>query len=362
MPEASDNQRACGQETGLTLSPETKTALERVLASATHVVATCHVNPDGDAIGSLTAVVSLMRRLGKIAVGVVPNSYPDNLKSVPGSDALIVCTGRQEQVTRLVEEADLLFCVDYNASDRAGELLAELISASKAPKVMLDHHLQPETGFCDIVVSEPSFCSTCEVLLRLMNTLGLSASLTAEEAESIYIGMMTDTGAFSYASSRPEVFQCVIQLLRTGIDKDRIYCNIYQTCTEGKLRLTGYMLYVKMELVRESHAAILTLTNEEYRRFPVKNGDTEGLVNLPLQISGVRFSIFLRQDTENPSKIRVSTRSLGDFPCNRMAEEFFNGGGHKNAAGGSLLCTMSEAVLTARKALRKYQSLLTKPL
>ncbi len=339
------------------LSADDVAALRDAIEGARRVVATCHVNPDGDAIGSLTAVVSLMTRMGKEAVGITPNIYPDNLKSVPGSSALVVCNNEREKVKRLVEEADLIFCLDYNSLQRAGDLLAGYIGGSSARRVMMDHHLYPD-DFCDIAISRPEQSSTCEVLLHVMNDMGWAEDMTLEEAMSLYVGIMTDTGVFTYASSRPELYGCVAFLLRKGIDKDGLYRNIYQTCTEGRLRLMGYMLYVKMEVMKDKHAAILTLTNEEYRRFAVKNGDTEGFVNMPLQMDGVVLSIFLRQDTEERGKIRVSTRSLGDFPCNKMAEEFFNGGGHRNAAGGSLLCSMDKAVETARRAIRKYEPLL----
>ncbi|MCD8266554.1 MAG: DHH family phosphoesterase [Prevotellaceae bacterium] len=319
------------------------------------MVLTCHVNPDGDAIGSLCAALLLLRRLGKEAVAIVPNAFPDNLRRVPSSGELIVANTNRSKVTTLIAEADLIFCLDYNALGRAGAL-SEMIKESKAPKVMIDHHLLPEQ-FCQVVVSRPELSSTCEVLLRLEMETGWAEQLTREEAECLYIGMMTDTGAFTYASSRPEIYESVLWLLRRGIDKDELYQAIFQTCTEGKLRLTGYLLYVKMEVMKDCSAALITLTNEEYRRFSVKNGDTEGLVNLPLQIGGIRLSVFLRQDTEVWGKIRVSTRSLGDFPCNKMAEEFFNGGGHKNAAGGSLMSSMDEAVEVARLAIRKYATL-----
>ena len=222
---------------------------------------------------------------------------------------------------------------------------------------MIDHHLEPEP-FCDLTISQPSMCSTCEVLLHVLNDMNWIDGMSTEEATSLYTGMMTDTGAFTYASTRSAIYDCISLLLKKGIDKDKIYRDVYWTCTEGKLRLMGYLLYVKMEVMKKQHAALITLTNKEYRRFPVKNGDTEGVVNLPLQIDGIRLSVFLREDTETKGKIRVSTRSVDDFPCNEMAAEFFNGGGHKNAAGGSLICSMEEAAEIVHRAIKKYESML----
>ncbi len=333
--------------------------LRALLEGAQRVVAMCHVNPDGDAIGSVCVAVSLLRRMGKEAVGIVPNSFPDNLRAVAGSTELLVCNTNRECAKQAVEEADLILCMDYNEPSRVGALLAGYVSGSRARRVMMDHHLYP-ADFCDLTISHSEMCSTCEVFLRAIVDLGWTELLTQQEAEALYVGMMTDTGAFSYASNRPEVFECISLLLQKGVDKDKLYSDIYQSCTEGRLRLMGYLLYVKMEVMRERHTALLTMTNEEYRRFAVKNGDTEGFVNIPLQMDGIKFSIFLRQDTEEPKKIRVSTRSLGDFPCNKVAEEFFNGGGHRNAAGGSLMCSMDEATEVAHRAIEKYETLLNK--
>ncbi len=339
------------------LAEEERAALKATLEGARMVVAMCHVNPDGDAIGSVCTIVAMLRSMGKEAAGITPNIFPDNLKSIEGSRELVVCNLNRERAKQLVGEADLILCMDYNSPSRVGGLLQGYVEGSTARKVMMDHHLQPE-DFCDITISHTELCSTCEVLLRVIVELGWAERLTREEAEALYVGMMTDTGAFTYASSRPEVYECVRMLLEKGVDKDKLYSAIYQTCTEGRLRLMGYLLYVKMEVMREQRAALMTMTNEEYRRFAVKNGDTEGFVNMPLQMDGVVLSIFLRQDTEEPKKIRVSTRSVGEFPCNRMAEEFFNGGGHKNAAGGSLMCRMEEAVEVAHQAIKKYETLL----
>ncbi len=340
-----------------TLTSEEARRLAAMVDAAKRVVLTCHVNPDGDAIGSVAALLTALERRGKEALGVVPNFFPDYLKHIPCADRLVMCDKTPERAAEAVEQADLIFCLDYNGLKRLGEPLAERVAASCAQKVMIDHHLDPE-AFCDLTVSRPEMCSTCEVLLHVMNELGWTEGLTRNEAAALYAGMMTDTGAFTYASSRPEVYECISLLLRTGIDKDKIYRDIYWTCTEGKFRLMGYLLYVKMEVMKERHAAMITLTNQEYRRFQVRNGDTEGFVNIPLQIDGIKLSIFLREDTEVKGKIRVSTRSVDDFPCNELCAEFFNGGGHKNASGGWLMCSIDEAAETARRALKKYEPFL----
>jgi phosphoesterase RecJ-like protein len=182
--------------------------------------------------------------------------------------------------------------------------------------------------------------------------------LTEPEAVCLYTGMMTDTGAFTYASSRSVIYECISLLLARGIDKDRIYRNVFWTSTPNRMRLVGYMLYVKMETIPGMNATVMTLTNQERRMLGVKNGDTEGIVNMPLQIQGMRLSVFISEDTEHPGFVKFSLRSVDDFPCNEMSARFFNGGGHKNASGGRLQCSIEEAVELFHRAVREYAPLL----
>ena len=201
-------------------------------------------------------------------------------------------------------------------------------------------------------------CATGEVLCHMLSQSGELDDISQDEATCLYTAMMCDTGAFSFNSNRPVVFEYISRLLARGIDKDQIYRNVYWTATEARLRLQGYLLYVNMKVLYNRHAAIITLTNEERRRFKVKNGDTEGIVNLPLQILGVRLSVFINEDTEHPGTMKLSLRSIGDFPCDQMASRFFGGGGHKNASGGKLQCTMTEATERVRSAIEAYAEML----
>ncbi len=331
--------------------------LRELVSEAEHIVVTCHTNPDGDAIGSMTAVIQVMERLGRKAVGIAPDRWPDNLQWLPGMDKLLNYSKQKEEADALLKEADLVFMMDHGSLSRMKDL-GDAVGQSPARKVMIDHHLDPDHECCDLVVSEPSLCAACEVLYRLMVDMGWAEGLTFDEATSIYTGMMTDTGGFTFASNRPEVFLIVSRLLETGIDKDRIYRNVFYTASPDRYRLMGYLLYVKMELIRDLNASIMSLTNEERRQFKIRNGETDGYVNLPLQIERMRLSIFLREDTERKGVIRVSLRSVDDFPCNKMSEEFFNGGGHKNASGGTIYGTMDEAIELVHTAIHKYAPLL----
>ncbi len=328
--------------------------LNQLMDGSQRVVLVCHRNPDGDAVGSMAAMTLLLRRLGKTVTAIVPNPFPDFLQWLPTAEEMLLGDRQHYKVDCALKEAGLVVMLDFNTLDRMGDLLAEKVSKSGKPLLMIDHHLAPDAP-CQLTVSHPEMCSTCEVLLRVMLDMGWCEGLTATEATALYTGMMTDTGGFTYASNRPEVFEAVSLLLATGIDKDRIYRNVFFTYTENRFRLLGYLLYEKMEVMDELHASLITMTNEERLRFKVKNGATEGIVNMPLQMKGMKLSIFLREDTEQAGVIRVSTRSVDDFPCNELCAEYFNGGGHKNASGGNLQMTMEEAVALVHQALKQYE-------
>ena len=343
------------------LSPEQISLWHQLLSAAHHIVLTCHRCPDGDAIGSTTALASwLRRRYPETDVRIIaPTIFPDFLKWIPGADDILVYENHENEVRPIVEAADLVILCDHGELSRMWTL-GDVVRDHPAPRILIDQHLNPEPGIAALIVSHPNLSSTCEVLLRIMQELSPSIAsaadiplLTHDEAVSLSTGMMTDTGAFTYASSRPEIFELISILLQYGIDKDKIYRNIFFTYSPNRMKLMGYMLYVKLDVWKKAHTSIMTLTNAERRRFNVLNGDTEGLVNLPLQILGMKLSVFLREDTEHPC-IRVSLRSVDDFPCNEMAAEFFGGGGHKNAAGGEVWGTTDDAIALVKKAVQKF--------
>ena len=256
---------------------------------------------------------------------------------------------------KLIAEADVICCLDFNALKRIDDM-ADAVAASPARKIMIDHHLYPE-DFCKIVMSYPKISSTSELIFRLICRMGYFSDISKEGAECIYTGMMTDTGGFTYNSNNREIYFIISELLSKGIDKDDIYRKVYNTNSESRLRLMGYVLS-NMTVYSESNSALITLTKAEQSKFNYIKGDSEGFVNIPLSIKNVCFSCFLREDTEKPM-IKISLRSVGTFPCNQLAAEFFHGGGHLNASGGEFFGTMEEAKAVFEKALEKYKPLLT---
>jgi phosphoesterase RecJ-like protein len=258
----------------------------------------------------------------------------------------------KEKCDMLFKIADLVFCLDFNTTSRVSDMESSL-AGSIAPKVLIDHHLDPDVPAV-LTISLPEASSTSELVFRIVWQMGGFPNLGRQFAAPIYCGMMTDTGGFLYNSTRPEIYFIIGELLTKRIDKDRIYRNVYHNYSVDRIRLMGYVMYEKLTYLPEYHAAYYTLTKEEQRRFHFIKGDAEGLVNIPQQIKGLRLSVSLREDSEKKNLVWVSLRSVDQFPCNKMAAEYFNGGGHLNASGGHLDMTMDEAVETVRKAIAAY--------
>lgn len=326
-----------------------------LMREAKKVVIVGHFGPDGDALGSTLGLSAYLYSIGKQARVVMPNAFADYLHSIPRAEHVLTYDRNTELVTRHIREADVICCLDFNTLSRL-EGLAPLVRESKAKKVMIDHHEGPD-DFADITVSFPKMSSTSEMVFRLLWQLGGYDSLTLDAATALYTGMMTDTGGFTYNSNDPDIYFIISQLLRKGVDKDQVYRNIFHAYSEARMRLLGYVMYEKLEVLADGRATVFALTAEEQTRFRYMRGDSEGFVNMPLTIKGVELSVSLREDTDK-GLIRVSTRSETTFPCNLWAAEFFNGGGHHNAAGGSMACTMEEALVNVRLAVEAWAHLL----
>ena len=335
------------------LSEAELTQLRSIIAAAADIVVIGHVNPDGDAIGSTLAWTNYLQSEGKSVSLIVPDKYPDFLNWLPNTDKILRHDKHPEKTELLVASADLIFCLDLNTLSRT-EALADHIASAKAAKVLIDHHPNPDDLF-NLTISHPEMSSTSELVFRIVWQLGAFERLGHHFAVPCYCGMMTDTGGFTFNSTRPEIFFIISQLLTKGIDKDKIYRNVYNVASESKMRLWGYVLYEKMEYDATRHAAFFTLTRADLKRFNYIKGDTEGLVNMPLQIKGTRLSISLREDTDKDNTVWVSLRSVDDFNCTEMAAAFFNGGGHFNASGGRLNCSIEEAAEITRKAIKTFE-------
>lgn len=322
---------------------------------ADKIVIVSHVSPDGDAIGSSLGLYHFLDSQDKTVNVIVPNAFPDFLRWMPGSKDILLYDRYKEFADKLIAEADVICCLDFNALKRIDDM-ADAVAASPGRKILIDHHPHPQ-DFCRIMISHPEISSTSELVFRLICRMGYFNDISCKAAACIYTGMMTDTGGFTYNSNNREIYFIIGELLSKGIDKDDIYRKVYNTYSESRLRLMGYVLST-MKVYSDCNSALISLTKEEQGKFDYIKGDSEGFVNIPLTIKNVCFSCFLREDTEK-KMIKISFRSIGTFPCNQLAAEFFNGGGHLNASGGEFSGTMEEAVKVFERALEKYKPLLT---
>jgi len=327
--------------------------LQQLIKESDTIVCVCHQNPDGDALGSMLAMADLLRTAyGKTPEVFVPDQYPDYLQWLPNSEKIIRYDKHVEGCNWTLAHCDLVFCLDFNTPQRTADM-QQALCASPARKVLIDHHLNPDVDTA-LTISQPSASSTCELVFRLAWQMGVFEQLGKHFAVPVYCGMMTDTGAFTYNSSSPDVYFIISQLLTKHINKDKIYRNVYHNFSENRLRLTGFVMLERLVVDEERHASYFTLTRQDLNRFHFIKGDAEGLVNMPLQIKGHKLSISLREDTEKDNLVWVSLRSVDQFPCNEMAAQFFNGGGHLNASGGRLNCSIDEAVVVAQQAIEAF--------
>lgn len=335
----------------MNISSESLDALVELLGKTEKILIFGHTNPDGDALGSSLGLRRLLDAQGKQVEVVMPNRLPSFLEWMPDADKITIYKEKPEAVTKLVEWAELIFCLDFNQISRL-EGMAETIAMSSAPKVLIDHHIDPSTDFA-VSFSHTESCSTCYLLLCIAERIFGTQAITKEVAELLYVGIMTDTGNFSFSHLTPELFRAVARLVEAGIVIPELNSKVYNNFSANRMELLGYALYSKMTVMAQQGVAFISLTEEELRRFKFKMGDSEGFVNYPLSIAGISMSAMF---VENKDMIRISIRSRGELDVNIFARKYFNGGGHKNAAGGRSTDNMERTVERFRAAVKEYLS------
>ena len=324
---------------------------ELIEKPAQKMVILSHTNPDGDAVGSSLAWAEALRNIGHSVTCIVPNKYPYYLDWMTGiRDIVIFKNDTDGCAEKAVAEADIIFCLDFHSLSRL-DALGDMIAANTtAKRVLIDHHLNPSETF-DVMFSHPEASSTSYLVYKLIEALWGAESVTAKQAEVLYVGMMTDTGNFSFSTLTPALYRALAVLAGTGIDIPQIHNNVYNSFTEGRARLFGYTINRKMKLLRKGTVAHMSLTEDEMRRFWFQQGDSEGFVNYPLTIKKMRMSAMF---TEHKDFIRVSLRSRGAVDVNTFAARYFEGGGHHNAAGGKSYVSMAETIARFEAAVEEY--------
>lgn len=327
--------------------------LMKMLRAAQNVFITAHYSPDGDAVGSCLGWAAYLRTLGKHVTIALPSWYPDFLRWMPGSKDILVFRDKADDVRTALRQADLVCCLDLNELSRLNAM-QEDVEKCPAPRLLIDHHIGPDADKFAFVLSRPEMSSTCELVFRLIWQLGGYDEMSRNAAACLYTGIMTDTHNFEHNSCDPTLYLVASLLMRKKVDKDSIYKKIYHSWTQGKFMLWNDTLSQTLQFYADGHACVFTLTRESMKSHRFIRGDAEGLVNEPLKVRGMKLSISLREDTEE-DVIRVSLRSTSGFHCREMAERFFNGGGHEDAAGGKLPFPIEEAVKTAEQAITAYE-------
>ena len=328
------------------LTDQEKGELVDFFSSKKKIVLTTHVNPDGDAVGSTLAMMHYLRAKGHEVTAIVPNKFPKFYGWMPGANEMVVFEKKAAVVKKALSEADMVFSLDYNSISRVGQM-TNLLKAAPGKKFLIDHHIDPEEGF-DYYLATTNTTSTGQLVYQFIGMMGDKDRLNKEIAVAIYVAIMTDTGSFSYAANYPETYHIVADLIDIGVDAERVHRMVYDTFTENRLRLLGYAISERMMVWHQLHTAVIYLTKGDLARFNYQVGDTEGVVNYPLSMEDVNLAVLI---TEKEKKIKLSFRSKGKFNVNLLARNNFNGGGHKNAAGGQTSMDITNTVDAIKKAL-----------
>lgn len=325
--------------------------LKSLLSQPRQIVLTSHTNPDGDALGSVLALFHYFSAKGHTVIPMVPTEMPDFLAWMPGSKSVLIYEHEEDKknADRAVEGADIIFCLDYNSLTRIDDMAAPIQATQGIPLIMLDHHLNPDPFF-DWGISETSASSTCELVYDFIGLLDDHDSMDELVMNSIYVGILTDTGAFAYATN-PKLFRIVADLYERGVNNADMQDKVFNSYTEKRLRLLGFCLYERMEVFPEYHAGIIALSQEDHVKLQIKRGDMEGVINYILKLKDFKMAVLI---SERRQEVKLSMRSKGDFSVQQICSRYFNGGGHKNASGGSSNVSFAETVAKVKAIIPEY--------
>jgi bifunctional oligoribonuclease and PAP phosphatase NrnA len=317
------------------------------LSESRKVVILTHFKPDADALGSSLGLAGYLKKKGHNVKVITPSDYPDFLSWMPGNnEVLIFQKDKPKAAETFIKDADAVFCLDFSSLKRINEL-GDMVEKSQAKKILIDHHLEPE-NFADFEQWDDTAASTAELIYRLIRELNEEHLVDRDIANCLYAGLMTDTGGFRHSNTSHAVFQTAASLVEHGADPFNVSKLIYDTNSLERLRLTGFVLWEKLQVLPEYRTAYITLSAEELKKFGSQTGDTEGLVNFGLSVKGVKLAVLI---SDRKDSIKLSFRSLGEFSVNDFARKHFEGGGHRNAAGG-------QTNLSLEETLKKFLDLL----
>ncbi len=325
--------------------------LKTLLAQPKKISILSHRNPDGDAIGSSLGLQKYLDKLGHDTTVLFPSEFPDFVEWMEGSSEIVIFDNQPEEATEIIEQSELIFCLDFNGLNRIDDLGKVVEVQNETPKVLIDHHINPEP-FADYTLSDVTASSTCELVYDFIHLLDDRENLDVKVGSDLFVGILTDTGSFKYATSA-KLYRIAADLVELGVDDYGIQDRLFNSMTEKQLRLLSYCLSNRIMKVFDEHCtAIVILSQHDYKKFDIQRGDTEGIVNYLLKIKHIRFAVLI---TEQPNIVKLSLRSIGDFSVQEIAKKYFKGGGHKNASGGISYQTLWGTVERFKKILPKYQ-------
>lgn len=322
--------------------------IRNLIEDAKQIIIVPHLNPDGDAIGSTMGLYNYLSAFKNVCL-IAPNAFPHNLQWMDGADKVLFMPDHEAEIKEKFNCVDLIFCLDFSSIGRM-DVLKNFVLESTAKKVVIDHHPEPE-AFSDYLLSDTTVSSTCELVFEFLSVLDPSR-ITKKVADCLFTGILTDTGSFNHNSSNPRTYQVVGELLAFGADKEMVTRNTFDNYSANRMRLMGYVLNEKLQILPDQKTAYAWLTKEELERYNYQTGDSEGFVNMALSIKGIVFSAYFM---ETEDRIRISFRSKGTFDVNKLARKYFNGGGHTNAAGGRTTMTLHETLDKFRSVLPEFQ-------
>ena len=328
--------------------------VKRLLSEPKKIAIISHNNPDGDAIGSSLGLHHFLHSEGHEVSTLMPSDYPNFLKWMPGNDQVIRFDKNLNQFKDVLCTTELVFCLDFNTTSRVNDAEKELLNFNGI-KIMIDHHPEPD-GFADHLLSDTSASSTAELVIRFIHDIGSSVP-NKDCATCLYAGILTDSGSFRFPNTTAQTHRFVADLMDAGLDHSMVYDQIFNRTSESRLRLLGHSINEKLTVKKDLHTAFINLSIRDKQRFDFQKGDTEGTVNQPLSIDGIIFSAIFIEDND---KVKISFRSIGNFDVNQFARKHFNGGGHKNAAGGMMERSLAETIEEFNRILPEYSEDLRK--
>ncbi|GGX23215.1 DHH family phosphoesterase [Aquimarina muelleri] len=328
--------------------------IKELLSTAKNIVITTHKNPDGDAIGSSLALSHYLNSIGHSATVITPNDYPEFLKWIPGESSIVKYDSSVKTANIMIDNADLIFTLDFNHLSRSGDL-ETILEKAKSTFIMIDHHQQPDT-YAKYMYSDTGMSSTCQMVYHFIEKLNDLDKITPEIATCIYVGIMTDTGSFRFRSTTSTTHKVIADLIDHGADNTQIHEKIYDTNTLSRIQLKGIALN-NLKVLPEYKTAYITISQKELDQNSFKKGDTEGFVNIGLSIEGIKFALIFIEN-KGDAIIKISLRSKGDFSVNDFSRNHFEGGGHHNAAGGRSYLSLNDTVEKFISILPSYKNAL----